>query len=233
MNAVITGASKGIGRAIALMLASKGVNLGLCARGEAGLIVLMKEIESKFPDVDVYVSAVDVSVKEEVQRFASEITEHLGQVDILINNAGIYVGGEILNEADGVLENMMNTNLYSAYHLTRIIAPQMAERKKGHIFNMCSVASLIAYPNGGAYSITKFALMGFSKVLREELKSSGVKVTAILPGATWSESWAGVELPYDRLMEADDIARLVWAAIDTGPSAVVEEILVRPQLGDL
>ncbi|HHM20936.1 MAG TPA: SDR family NAD(P)-dependent oxidoreductase, partial [Bacteroidetes bacterium] len=103
----------------------------------------------------------------------------------------------------------------------------------GHIFNMCSIASLIAYPNGGSYTISKFALLGFSKVLREEMKDKGIKVTSILPGATWSASWAGVDLPKSRLMQPRDIARAVWCAWQMEPSAVVEDIVIRPQLGDL
>lgn len=145
----------------------------------------------------------------------------------------MFIPGEILSEEEGALEQMINVNLYSAYQLTRLIAPHMVSAGTGHIFNMCSIASIIAYPNGGSYSISKFALLGFSKVLREELKPKGIKVTAILPGATWSNSWAGVDLPKERLMEANDIAIAVSSAIKMSPSAVVEEIIVRPQLGDL
>jgi short-subunit dehydrogenase len=111
--------------------------------------------------------------------------------------------------------------------------PTMLERGSGHIFNLCSIASIIAYPNGGSYSISKFAMLGFSKVLREELKTKGIKVTAVLPGATWSDSWAGADFPHSRLMDAEDIALAVWSTWQMGPSAVVEEIVVRPQLGDL
>ena len=107
------------------------------------------------------------------------------------------------------------------------------KKGKGHIFNMCSVASLMAYPNGGSYSISKYALLGFSKNLRLELKDKGIKVTGIMPGATWSASWEGVELPEERLMQASDIALAVWSATQMSPSAVVEDIVLRPQLGDL
>jgi short-subunit dehydrogenase len=109
----------------------------------------------------------------------------------------------------------------------------MLNQQSGHIFNMCSVASLKAYPQGGSYSISKYALLGFNDNLREETKNKGIKVTAILPGATWSDSWQGVDLPHDRLMEAHDIAIAVKAAIDMSPAAVIENILLRPQLGDL
>jgi short-subunit dehydrogenase len=132
-----------------------------------------------------------------------------------------------------MLESMIDGNLYSAYHLTRALIPTLLKSPTPHIFNMCSIASKIAYPNGGSYSISKFALLGFTKVLREELKDKGVKVTAILPGATWSNSWAGADLPHERIMEANDIAIAVWSAIQMSPSAVVEEIILRPQLGDL
>jgi len=128
---------------------------------------------------------------------------------------------------------MIETNLYSAYHLSRAIVPNMITNGHGHIFNMCSIASKIAYPNGGSYSISKFALLGFSKVLREELKTQNIKVTSIMPGATWSASWEGVELPESRLMQAEDIAKVVWTALEMSPSAVIEDITLRPQLGDL
>jgi short-subunit dehydrogenase len=105
--------------------------------------------------------------------------------------------------------------------------------KKGHIFNMCSVASKTIFPNASAYCISKFALLGFSKVLRAELKDKQIKVTSLLPGATWSNAWAGVELPKERIMQAEDIAKVVWSAYHLGDSAVVEEIILRPQLGDL
>ena len=139
----------------------------------------------------------------------------------------------IHQEADGALEQMIQTNLYSAYHLTRKIVPSMMARKQGLIVNMSSIAGFMAYPNGGSYSISKFALSGFSKVLREELKDLGVKVTTVMPGATWSNSWAGVDLPEERLMQASDIAKTIEALLELSPSAVVEDIIIRPQLGDL
>jgi NADP-dependent 3-hydroxy acid dehydrogenase YdfG len=129
---------------------------------------------------------------------------------------------------------MMNeTNLYSAYHLSRSLVPIMIENKNGHIFNMCSIASFMAYPNGGSYSISKFAMLGMSKVLREELKPHNVRVTSIMPGATMSNSWAAFDGPAERLMKAEDIAATVLAAYQLSKQSVVEEIVIRPQLGDL
>ena len=128
---------------------------------------------------------------------------------------------------------MIETNLYSAYYFTRTMLPQLNSTAKKHIFNICSVASLKAYPQGGSYSISKYALLGFSNNLREELKEKGIRVTAVMPGATWSNSWAGVELPESRLMQAADIALSIWNAWSLSASSVVEDIVLRPQLGDL
>jgi short-subunit dehydrogenase len=128
---------------------------------------------------------------------------------------------------------MMETNLYSAYHLTRQLIKQMMARNSGYIFNICSIASLVAYPNGGSYSITKFAQLGMTKVLREEVKEHGIRVTAVMPGATLTASWAGVDLPAERLMKPEDVAEAVFSAFSLSKQSVVEEIVIRPQLGDL
>lgn len=155
------------------------------------------------------------------------------KVDILVNNAGIFTPGSIHNEADGLLENLIATNLYSAYHLTRCLVPQMIEAKQGHIFNICSIASLNAYENGGSYSISKYALLGFSKNLREELKAHNIKVTAVSPGAVMSDSWGDFDNSSRRIMEACDIADIIVASAKLSPQAVVEDIVMRPLLGDL
>lgn len=233
MNAVITGATKGIGHAIATLLHGKGMDLALCARSESDLLAMQAELQAARPSQRVHVLATDMSQKSQVLAFADFVLEHMEHVDVLINNAGVFFPGATLDEEDGTLEKMIDTNLYSAYHLSRKLVPTMVTHGGGHVFNMCSIASEIAYPNGGSYSISKFALLGFTKVLREELKDKNVKVTAILPGATWSNSWAGVDLPESRLMQAEDVARVVWSALEMSPSAVIEEIVLRPQLGDL
>ncbi|MFZ1704556.1 MAG: SDR family oxidoreductase [Saprospiraceae bacterium] len=233
MWAVVTGATKGIGLAIAEKLAENKVNLIVCSRNSNDLDKMKKSFAEKYHGTVLVTCKADLSKKEDISTFATIVQEFCESPDILINNAGIFLSGSLSEEPDDHLPQMMNTNLYSAYYLTKHLLSGMVARKKGHIINMCSIASKIAYPNGGSYSISKFALLGFTKVLREELKSTGIKVTAILPGATWSDSWRGVELPQERLIEAQDIAHSVWNIIELGPSCVVEEIILRPQLGDL
>jgi len=233
MNAIITGATKGIGKAITEAFAAEGFHLALCSRSQADLEAYRDDLRSRYPQQEVLIKATDMREKEQVLAFADFIKGQWQEVEVLVNNAGIFLPGAVSEEADGLLEQQIETNLYSAYHLTRAILPIMLPQKRGYIFNMCSIASFMAYPNGGSYSISKFALLGFSKVLRAELLDKGIRVSAIMPGGTWSNSWAGVDLPEDRLMKAEDIAIAVMAAYKMSPSAVVEEIILRPQLGDL
>ena len=235
MNIVITGASKGFGKAIAEAFADdkQGHTFFLCARNGEELEKTGKELQSRFPRTNIYTKTCDVGDKSSLQEFANWINKQTDKVDILVNNAGVFFPGSVHTEDDGVLEKMINTNLYSAYYLTRMLLPGMMQARSGHIFNMCSIASLNAYENGGSYSISKFALYGFSKNLREEMKPHGVKVTHVLPGAAFTDSWSGSGIDPKRIMEATDIAKMVYAAAHLSPQACVEEIIMRPQLGDL
>ncbi|MCC7244771.1 MAG: SDR family oxidoreductase [Saprospiraceae bacterium] len=232
-TAVVTGATKGLGRAIAEILAENGFDLCVCARTERDLEAMQTDWQQQFPAVRLHTFPVDVSKKHEVVEFGKFIRNTWPHLDILVNNAGIYLPGLVTEEREGTLETLLETNLMSAYHLTRGVLSMMLERRSGHIFNMCSIASLFAYPNGGSYSISKFALLGFSKALREELKTKGIRVTSLMPGAAWSDSWSGVDLPQERLMQASDVAKALWGCYLLSDSAVVEDIVLRPQLGDL
>jgi short-subunit dehydrogenase len=232
MNVIITGASKGLGKAMAEKFAEAGNNLFVCSRNEMQLYKMMEEILTKYPQCTIKAKPVDLSVKEEVKSFGNWCLQ-FGAPDILINNAGQFIPGSVYNEEEGALEKMIEMNLFGAYHLTRLLLPKMMEAKRGHIFNMCSVASIKAYTNGGAYSISKFALLGFSKNLREEMKPYNIKVTSIIPGAAYTESWASSGIEEKRFMQAKDIAEMVYAASQLSPQACVEEILLRPQLGDI
>jgi short-subunit dehydrogenase len=229
---VVTGGTKGIGRAILERFAQAGFDVATCARKTDELDKLKETFESKFK-VKAYVHKADLSDKNQVKTFADFVNGLNRPVDVLVNNAGYFVPGSVLDEAEGSLESMINSNVYSAYYTTRGLASAMKENKSGYIFNMCSIASIKAYPNGGSYAISKFALLGFSKVLREELKEFGIRVTAILPGATRTASWDGVELPDERFMKVEDVADTVFAAYSLSSRSVVEEILIRPQLGDI
>ncbi len=232
MNIVVTGASKGIGKAIAEEFGAAGHTLYICSRSEKQLYDTVAVLQAQYPAITIQARPADMADKKDAQSFAEWVLG-FGVPDVVVNNAGHFIQGSVHDEEDGVLEKMISVNLYSAYHLTRKLLPPMIAARKGHIFNICSIASLQAYPNGGSYSISKFALLGFSKNLREELKPHGIKVTAVCPGATLSASWDGVDIAPDRIMETRDIAKMIFAATLLSPMAVVEDIIIRPQLGDL
>lgn len=232
MNCIITGASRGLGKAMAEKFAAGGYDLVLCSKNTAALTATAGLLAARYPSINIRTRAADLSVKHEVLQLGQWIGESGIAVDVLINNAGTFIPGSVYNEADGALEQLIAVNLYSAYHLTRSLLPGMMARRTGHIFNICSVASFKAYANGGAYSISKYALAGFSANLREEMKPFGIKVTAVYPGAAYTDSWAGSVDP-QRIMAAGDVADMVYAAARLSPQATVEEILLRPQLGDL
>lgn len=232
-NVIITGASKGIGRALAIKFAQNGHHLALCSRDSKNLEILVGELKSINSNIQIIAIPTDVSIKEKVEHFASEILNQWDKIDVLINNAGVFIPGSIHDEPEGNLEIMMNTNLFSAYHLTRKIIPSMIANKAGYIFNICSIASFTAYANGGSYAISKFALLGFSKCLREELKQHQIKVSSVMPGATLTASWDGVDLPEERFIPAEDIADIVYNTSQLSSRTVVEDIVIRPQLGDL
>ncbi len=232
MNILITGGSKGIGRAIAEKFAANGFTIFLCARTEDELSAAAKDIEQKF-SAKVYYKTCDVSKKQQLKELSSWLLEHVDSVDVLVNNAGSFVPGHVHEEKDGTIEFLMETNLYSAYYLSRYILPSMMDRKSGHIFNICSIASLKAYQHGGSYSITKYAMAGLSANLRDELRAFGVKVTSVFPGAAYTASWDASGVSPNRIMTSNDIAEMIFTAASLSPQACVEEIVIRPQLGDL
>ena len=230
---VVSGGTKGIGRAIAEKFAQNGFDVVTCARNEQELVRLSEDFSEQFPNSHLWTFRADLSERTDVTAFVTFIHSLNRTVEVLVNNTGSFLPGQVHNEAEGTLETMMQTNLYSAYHLTRGLIGGMMQQKSGFVINICSTASIMAYTNGGSYCISKFALLGMSKVLREEIKPFGIKVTSVLPGATLTNSWTGTDLPDSRFMQASDVAQILFTCYTLSPSAVVEEILMRPQEGDI
>lgn len=248
---LVTGGTKGIGKAILEKFMQNGHDAITCSRNNDELLALKKELENKYSTpqkpVTLYYRQADLSKKEDSISFGEYakkillLNEKESQkqndpkkgFEVMVNNTGVFIPGKILEEEEGSFEFQIHTNLFSAYHLTRLLVPILVERKSGHLFNICSTASITAYPNGGSYCISKFALYGMTKVLREELKEHDVKVTSVLPGPTYTASWEGVPLPQERFMPSKDIAEAIFSAYSLSKQTVVEEIIMRPQLGDI
>ena len=232
-SVVISGGTKGIGLSLVNQFAQAGFNIAVCSRKESDLNDLRNRLTKTFPNIKVYTYACDASIKEEIIAFGQFAMKHLDNIDVLINNVGIFIPGSIGEEEDFVFEKIWNTNVSSAYHLSRCLLPIMKEKRAGYIFNMCSTASIVPYANGGSYCVSKFALLGFSKVLREELKPFGIRVSSIIPGATDTASWEGSGISKERFINPDEVARLIFEFYKTPQNVNVEEIIIRPILGDI
>ncbi|MDX1904343.1 MAG: SDR family oxidoreductase [Thermonemataceae bacterium] len=230
---VVTGGTKGIGRAIVEIFAQNGFHVLTCSRHQKDIDELKIFLANKYPEVQFSALVADLSLKTEVQKFADFVKKESPYLNILVNNAGVFLPGQIQNEEDGVLEKLIETNLYSAYHLSRALLGHLLSADKKHIFNICSTASITPYINGGSYCISKYALYGMTKVLREELKDKNIGVTAVLPGATLTSSWENTDLPPERFMKPEEVAITIWTIYQIAPQSIVEEILIRPQLGDI
>ena len=179
-NLIITGGTRGIGLATVKTFASKGFNVAFCARDKNTIEKLLNELKAAYPQQTFLAIPTDLTIKQQVQEFADAFVNQFASVDLLVNNAGIFEPGGISTEAEGVFERQIATNVSAAYYLTRALLPHI-KNNTGHIVNICSTASFTPYVNGGSYCISKFALLGLGKVLREDLKPRGIRVLASCP----------------------------------------------------
>ncbi|MFA4869311.1 MAG: SDR family oxidoreductase [Pedobacter sp.] len=226
MNAIITGATKGIGRAIAIKLAESGYNLAICSRSKYDMELFTQELN--YTGVKIIALQADCSVKQEVYGFCDEVKGQMGTIDVLVNNAGTYLPGSLLDETDDILQKQLDLNLNAAYYFSKYFGKMMRERKSGHIFNICSIAAKAVVENGGSYSVTKSALLSLNDVLRAELSKYNVKVTAILPGSTLTSSWEGTDIPAERFVQPEDIANSLHTILNLSAGVNVDEIVLKP-----
>ena len=230
---LITGASQGIGAAIADAFTReiRGVRLLLVARNARKLAGVARGCAKRGAKAEVF--PCDVSDEAAVAQLASAVTKRFGAVDVLINNAGKFSGAPFTEMSVADFDLMIAANLRSVFLMSRAFAPGMIARGRGDIFNMSSIAGLIAYPGGAGYSAAKFGVSGLSKVMRAELRDKGVRVCCLYPGATMSPSWEGSGVDEARMMPAQDVARAFIDVYRLSRRTVVEEIVLRPQRGDL
>lgn len=231
---LITGASQGIGAAIAKVFAKElpGCRLALVARSEKNLCTVAKACVKLGAGV-AEVFPGDVSVEADVAAVKAAVEKRFGVIDVLINNAGVFRAAPFAQTSVADFDHIVAANLRSVFLMSQAFVPAMAKRGRGDVFNMSSIAGLGAYPNSAAYCAAKFGVTGLSKVMREELREKGVRVCCVHPGATWSPSWSTSGVKEERIMPARDVARAFFDIYRLGRRTVVEEIVLRPQLGDL
>jgi short-subunit dehydrogenase len=232
-NALITASTKGIGRAIAIAFAKEGINLAICSRSNDDLLSFKSELLAVNPAVKVFTSVTDCSIKQQVLQFAGEAEKELGFINIIVNNVGMYQYSSILDDGEETFDKEVNTNLAPAYLLYRYFGKKLIAKQEGHIFNICSIASLSPIAEAGTYSVTKYALLGLSKVMRLEMQPYGVKVTAIIPGSTLTDSWNGITVDKDKMVLPEDIASVIINTYKMSAGANVDEIIIKPIYGQI
>ncbi|MEX1055073.1 MAG: SDR family oxidoreductase, partial [Rhodothermales bacterium] len=205
--------------------------LALISRDQVLLEETSEMCQKKGAEARIFVC--NVTDEHAVNRMAAQVRDSMGVPDVLVNNAGIFRPGDVQNTGVGEFRELVEVNLTSAFIVTHAFLDAMVSRRSGHLFYMCSVASVRAYPGGAAYCAAKHGLLGLSRAVREETKELGIRVTAVIPGATYTRSWKDAGLPEERFMAPEDIGRIVVDAYRLSARSVIEEVLVRPQLGDI
>ncbi|PEK03681.1 3-ketoacyl-ACP reductase [Bacillus wiedmannii] len=213
-NALITGAGRGIGRAVAIALAKEGVNVGLLARSEENLKAVAKEVEAE--GVKVVIATADVSSYEEVTTAIETLKNGLGSIDILINNAGISKFGKFLELDVADWEKIIQVNLMGVYYATRAALPSMIEQQSGDIINISSTAGQKGAPVTSAYSASKFGVLGLTESLAMEVRKHNIRVTALTPSTVATDMAVDLGLTDgnpDKVMQAEDIAEFIVAQL--------------------
>jgi len=222
--ALVTGAGKGIGRAVAIALAKEGANLGLIARTEATLQSVAEEVGALGGKAAI--ATADVGNMQSANAAVKTISNELGNVDILINNAGTATFGKFLELAPEDWENQVKVNLFGVYYVTRAVLPQMIVRKTGDIINISSTAGLKGNAGTSAYSASKFAVMGLTESLMQEVRKHNIRVTALTPSTVVTDLAKSSNLinnNEDKLMHPEDFAELIIAQLKLNRRVFVKD----------
>ncbi|MER3445757.1 MAG: short-chain dehydrogenase [Candidatus Dadabacteria bacterium] len=228
---VVTGAGKGIGKEIAFEFAKEGAAVVICARTLSSIKAVEREIKERGGEALAVVC--DVGVEEEVKSFINRISRISGNINALVNNAGVAFVESVSRLDLSKWEQTIRVNLTGAFLMTKYALGFMGEG--GHIFNIASVASKTGFPNWSAYCASKSGLIGFTNSIREELRGIGIKVTAIIPGPTDTPLWNEIPGNWDRtrMMKPEDVARAVVNIYKQPGGTLTEEIVIMPVGGVL
>jgi 3-oxoacyl-[acyl-carrier protein] reductase len=226
MTALVTGASRGIGLAIARRLAKLGARLSLCARDAARLEAANAELRAD--GFEALTMVADVTHANEIQNLVDRTHRELGPIEILINNAGIGRFGPAHQMTEADWDAVLDTNLKSVFLVTRAVVPGMMERKRGQIVNISSLAGKNAFAGGGIYCASKWGLMGLTACMAEDLRAHGIRVSAICPGSVATDFSPHTGRDTSKLLQPDDVAHAVATLVTQAPQSFISEIDLRP-----
>jgi NAD(P)-dependent dehydrogenase (short-subunit alcohol dehydrogenase family) len=224
--ALVTGGSRGIGRAIALRLASLGAAVAICGRDTAAL--QSSEAALRASAVAAFSCIADVTRAADAERLAAESQAALGPITILVNNAGIGLFGPAHERTEDEWDRVLDTNLKGVFLVSRAVVPTMIARRKGHILNISSLAGKNTFPNGGLYCASKWGLQGLSGCMAEDLREYGIRVSTVCPGSVATEFSPTTGRDLSKLLQADDVAHVVEMLVTQGPQSFISEVQMRP-----
>ncbi len=223
-TALVTGAGKGIGKAVALALAAEGVNVGLIARTEKDLQAVAEEI--KATGVNVAYATADISNRTEVEAAVARISGALGSINILINNAGTGTFGKFLELEPEAWEQQVKVNLFGTYYTIRAVLPQMLLQQQGDIINISSTAGKNGAAGTSAYSASKFGVFGLSESLMQEVRKQNIRVTTLAPSTIVTDLAYSADLikgDAERVMHPEDFAEFIIAQLKLHPRMLLKE----------
>jgi 3-oxoacyl-[acyl-carrier protein] reductase len=225
--ALITGGSRGIGLAIALRLGSMGARVAICGRDATRLERAADEISGR--GIEVLASVADVTSAEAIAGLVARVQSTFGSIDILVNNAGVGIFGRFHERSEAEWDTILNTNLKSAFLMSRAVAPEMIRRGSGQIINISSLAGKNAFANGGLYCASKWGLMGLTGCMAEELRAHGIRVSVVCPGSVATDFSTHSNRSPETLLEAEDVAHAVAMLASEGPHSFISEVDLRPR----
>lgn len=225
---LVTGASSGIGRAIALRFAQEGANLVLTARRQELLHEVAREAQRLSPQSAIAVVPADLRRPEEIERLVEQAYQHFGDVDIVVNNAGIgYFAPATELELDR-MEELWQVNVRAPILLTRLVLPRMLQRQQGTLLYVASLAGKYGVKGGSVYAATKFALRGFAESLFQEVRQANIRVVVLCPGSTATAFGGPTASAQRRILRPEDVAEIALAAILLPVTATLSEVELRP-----
>ena len=224
--AIVTGASRGIGLAIASRLGQMGARVSVCARDAANLERAASDLRAA--GIQVLARRTDLTRGDDVAGLVGETQRTLGPIDILVNNAGIGIFGPFQEQTDADWNAVLDTNLKSVFLASRAVAPEMIRRKTGHIINICSLAGKSTFANGAIYCASKWGLLGLSGCMAEELRGHGIRVSAICPGSVATEFSPHAGKDPSKMLQPEDVAHAVAALVTQAPGSFISEVQIRP-----
>lgn len=229
-TSLITGASRGIGFAIARKLGELGTRVSICSRDRGKLEQAAAEL--KKAGIDAFAMSADVTRPEDIDAFVRQTETSLGPIDVAVNNAGVGLFGPAHEASEADWDGVLDTNLKSVFLMTKAIAPGMMKRRSGHIINISSLAGKNAFAGGGIYCASKWGLLGFTQCVAEDLRSYGIRVSAVCPGSVATEFSHGggpaKGKDESKMLQPDDIAHAVAMLVTQAPQSFISEVVMRP-----